>query len=292
MIRLIGFIFIVIFFIGCKESEQERITRLVNEWSGKVIQFPDSMCLTSYGNDTVRKKYVRERSPYTILNYVDTMGCISCRLQLLRWKEMMEELDSIYPNRVTCLMIFNPKGKKKMIKHLRNNQFDYFVYIDEKDTINRLNNFLKEEELCTFLLDKNDKIIAIGNPVLRPKIRKLYYDIISEETVLTSIDKDFLTVISLSTDKVDLGSFPWDTKKEAEFIISNVGKVPLVINDVITSCGCITVEYSKKPIQIGKSLTLKVKYEAEHPEHFDKTITIYCNIKNAPLRLRISGDAE
>lgn len=83
-------------------------------------------------NDTVRKKYVRERSPYTILNYVDTMGCISCRLQLLRWKEMMEELDSIYPNRVTCLMIFNPKGKKKMIKHLRNNQFDYFVYIDEK----------------------------------------------------------------------------------------------------------------------------------------------------------------
>ena len=127
----------------------------------------------------------------------------------------MEELDSIYPNRVTCLMIFNPKGKKKMIKHLRNNQFDYFVYIDEKDTINRLNNFLKEEELCTFLLDKNDKIIAIGNPVLRPKIRKLYYDIISEETVLTSTDKDFLTVISLSTDKVDLGSFPWDTKKEA-----------------------------------------------------------------------------
>ena len=248
-------LYLSLFFIGCKESEQERITRLVNEWSGKVIQFPDSMCLTSYGNDTVRKKYVRERSPYTILNYVDTMGCISCRLQLLRWKEMMEELDSIYPNRVTCLMIFNPKGK-------------------------------------TFLLDKNDKIIAIGNPVLRPKIRKLYYDIISEETVLTSTDKDFLTVISLSTDKVDLGSFPWDTKKEAEFIISNVGKVPLVINDVITSCGCITVEYSKKPIQIGKSLTLKVKYEAEHPEHFDKTITIYCNIKNAPLRLRISGDAE
>ena len=49
-----------------------------------------------------------------------------------------------------CLMIFNPKGKKKMIKHLRNNQFDYFVYIDEKDTINRLNNFLKEEELVHF----------------------------------------------------------------------------------------------------------------------------------------------
>ena len=70
----------------------------------------------------------------------------------------MEELDSLYPTRVTCLMVFNPKGKRKLIKHLKNNQFNYFVYIDERDTLNRMNKFLNEEDFGTFLLDKNDKI--------------------------------------------------------------------------------------------------------------------------------------
>ena len=147
MTRLVSLILIAILLLSCKESEQDRIARFVNEWNGRIIQFPDSICLTSYTSDTVMTKYTREQSSYTILNYVDTIGCISCRLQLPRWKVMMEELDSLYPNRVNCLMVFNPKGKRKLIKHLRNNQFNYFVYIDEKDTLNIMNKFL-DEEIC------------------------------------------------------------------------------------------------------------------------------------------------
>ena len=108
MTRLVRLIFIAILLLSCKESKQNRIARLVNEWNGKIIQFPDSMCLTSYRNDTAIVKYIREQTPYTILNYVDTIGCVSCMLQLPRWKTMMEELDSLYPNKVTCLMVFNP----------------------------------------------------------------------------------------------------------------------------------------------------------------------------------------
>lgn len=292
MIRLVGLIFIVILLLSCKESEQNRIARLVNEWHGKIVQFPDSICLTSYRNDTVMAKYTRERSSYTILNYVDTIGCVSCKLQLPRWKAMMKELDSLYPNRVTCLMVFNPKGKRKLIEHLRNNQFNYFVYIDEKDTLNRMNNFLNKEDLATFLLDKNDKIIAIGNPILKPRIRDLYFDIISGDTALTLVDKQAFTVISLSKEKMDFGDFSWDEKEEVEVLVSNVGKIPLVINDITTSCGCITVEYTKEPIRPGMSTVLKIEYKAERPGHFDKTITMYCNAEGSPLKLGISGNAQ
>lgn len=122
MIRLISLL-LVMLFISCKESKQDRLSRIVNEWHGKVIHFPDSMCLASYRSDTVIIKYTRERSSYTILNYVDTVGCFSCRLKLPRWKEMISNLDSIYPNKVKCLMVFYPKGEKKLIKHLRNSNF-------------------------------------------------------------------------------------------------------------------------------------------------------------------------
>lgn len=292
MTRLVRLIFIAILLLSCKESKQNRIARLVNEWNGKIIQFPDSMCLTSYRNDTAIVKYIREQTPYTILNYVDTIGCVSCRLQLPRWKTMMEELDSLYPNKVTCLMVFNPQGKRKLIKHLRNNQFNYFVYIDEMDTFNRMNKFLNEEDFGTFLLDKNDKIVAIGNPVLKPRVRDLYFHIISGKMVVSSVDKEALTVVSLLKDKVDLGDFSWNKEREAEFVISNVGKLPLVINDVITSCGCTKVDYTKKPILSGENIILKIKYKAEQPEHFNKTITVYCNAEGSPLHLKISGNAK
>ncbi len=292
MTRLVSLIFIAILLLSCKESEQDRIARFVNEWNGKIIQFPDSICLTSYTSDTVMTKFERDNFSYTILNYVDTIGCVSCRLQLLKWKEMMEELDSIYPNRVGCLMIFYPKEKKKIIKHLRSNQFDYFVYIDENDTINKMNGFLNEENFSTFLLDKNDKIIAIGNPVLRPAVKDLYFHIISGKTDVLSVDKEALTVVSLSKDKVDLGDFSWNKEREADFVISNVGKLPLIINDVITSCGCTKVDYTKKPVLPGENIILKIKYKAEQPEHFNKTITVYCNAENAPFKLRVTGNAE
>lgn len=71
-----------------------------------------------------------------------------------------------------------------------------------------------------------------------------------------------------------------------------MGEAPLVINDVITSCGCVAVEYSKEPVQPGRKLNLKIKYQAEHPEHFNKTITVYCNAKGSPFHLTIGGNAK
>ena len=291
MIRLIGYIFITITLMSCQDSEQNRIARLVNEWNGKIISFPDSICLTSYRDDTVITKYVRERSSYTILNYVDTIGCVSCRLQLLRWKDMMKELDSIYPSKVNCLMVFYPKGKNKLIKHLRNNQFDYFVCIDKKDTINKMNKFINEEHFCTFLLNKDDKIMAIGNPILNPNIKKLYYDIVSGKEIIPRSNSQSLTSVSLSKDDINLGEFLWKKEQEVEVTLSNIGKNPLVINDVVTSCGCMVAEFDRQPVSQKQSINTKIVYKAEHPKHFDKTITIYCNTKDSPFKLKVTGNA-
>lgn len=290
MMRLIGFIVITILLVSCKESEQDKVARLVSEWSGKIIQFPDSICLRSYRNDTVITKYARENFTYTILNYVDTMGCVSCRLQLPRWKEMMNELDSIYPNKVNCLMVFNPQGKNSLIRQIKNNQFDYFVFIDEKDTLNKMNNFLSEENFTTFLLDKDNRIIAIGNPVLSPRVRELFFNIISEKNPLRT--KQLFTTVSLSRNRVNLGNFSWKLRKNVEIQITNIGELPLVISDVVTSCGCTKVEYVKTPVPPGKSTILNIVYQAEHPEYFDKTVTVYCNIENSYLQVKVRGNAE
>lgn len=85
----------------------------------------------------------------------------------------------------------------------RQDGFDYPVCFDEMDEFNHLNLFPRDMMFQTFLLDKEDKVVAIGNPVQNPKI--------------------------------------------------------------------------------------KVTYEAEKAEHFNKTVTVYCNTQSSPIRLKVKG---
>lgn len=55
----------------------------------------------------------------------------------------------------------------------------------------------------TFLLDKNKKIVAIGNPVLNPKIKDIYLNIILGQS---NIDKDLQTQVVMSDSILDLGN--------------------------------------------------------------------------------------
>ena len=52
------------------------------------------------------------------------------------------------------------------------------------------------------------------------------------------------------------------------------------------------MEYLKEPVRPGGSLEVKVIYEAEKAEHFNKTVTVYCNARNSPIRLTVKGNAE
>ena len=66
----------------------------------------------------------------------------------------------------------------------------------------------------------------------------------------------------------------------------------MVINDVITSCSCITAKFVKKPLTLHETSKIKIIYKSERPERFNKTITIYCNTSDAPLRVKVSGNAH
>ena len=91
---------------------------------------------------------------------------------------------------------------------------------------------------------------------------------------------------------MDFGSFPQLEKQENSFVLVNTGNSLLVIQDIVTSCGCTKVEYSKEPVRPGGTLEVKVLYEAEDAGYFKKTVTVYCNTENSPLRLTVKGSAN
>lgn len=75
-----------------------------------------------------------------------------------------------------------------------------------------------------------------------------------------------------------------------EFEIVNTGNKPLIIVDVATSCGCTSREYSKRPIQPGKTGKVKVTYNpAGRPGAFKKDIKVRTNGREKRTTLFIEG---
>ena len=80
--------------------------------------------------------------------------------------------------------------------------------------------------------------------------------------------------------------------QECIFRITNTGSSLLMVQDVVTSCGCTKVEYDKHPVPPGQSMDLKVIYEAEESGRFTKVVTVYSNAETSPVRLRIAGNVK
>ena len=279
---------VCLFITSCFESEKERLGRLVKEWEGKEILFPAHSTFTIQGKDTVDFDY--KDAEYKIVTYIDSIGCTSCKLQLHRWKELVKEVDSLTNGNVPFLFYFHPKDMKELRYFIRRDVFTYPVSFDEKDDFNRLNHFPSEMMFQTFLLDKENRVVALGNPVQNPKVKELYLNLIKRIGKTTSNEK--LTTVSINTMVMDFGNFPMSEKQERNFVLTNKGDNMLAIQDIVTSCGCTKVEYSKEPVRPGGTLKVKVIYEAEQAEHFNKTITVYCNAENSPLRLTVMGNVE
>ena len=259
----------------------------MKEWNNKKIVYPDIMHFTVLGADT----NFLFKSEYRIITYVDSAGCTSCKLKLEWWKKFISQLDTI--GNLPVLFFLHPKNRKKLNYILKRDNFNYPVCIDENDSLNKLNHFPSDLMFQTFLLDKDNRVLAIGNPIHNPKVKELYLKIIQGEKVEKDKGTEVInTKVTIDKTSISLGRFNWQKEQKVTFTLKNTGNKPLVVQDINTSCGCTSVSYSKEPVQPGGELKLEVTYTAEHPEHFNKTIMVYCNMESSPLVLKIMGDAE
>lgn len=284
---LLCFLLVSLLNSSCKDKNT--YIELVKEWSGKSIYFPDKVVFTQFAKDTLPT--VCYNTEYIIISYVDSVGCLDCRLQLGKWKKIIKEFNEKSNSKLFFMFIMHPKDVDELHYVLRKDNFKYPVYVDINDSFNKLNHFPSDMMFQTFLVGKDRKVLAMGNPVHNPRIKALYLDIISGKEI-SAKKQEVTTKVEIVSMQVDFGSFDWEDVQTSTFSLQNIGNNPLIVQDIITSCGCTTVEYSKEPVPAGKSLDIKVIYKAERPEHFNKTITVYCNTIVSPLQLKIQGNAK
>ncbi len=78
-----------------------------------------------------------------------------------------------------------------------------------------------------------------------------------------------------------------------EFIFTNKGKVPLILNNVQPACGCTTPEWPREPIMPGQQGKIKAIYNAgTYRGSFNKSISVISNAEQSPIQLSIKGLVE
>ena len=81
-----------------------------------------------------------------------------------------------------------------------------------------------------------------------------------------------------------------DSSVVCEFEFYNRSSKLLIVNRVVSSCGCVEVDFQSKPLRMGESGSVKVRFKPKGQSgRFYKPIYVYHNLSKKPMELIIRG---
>ena len=98
--------------------------------------------------------------------------------------------------------------------------------------------------------------------------------------------------MKLQVTEHDFGVFKEEAGKQTfTFVVTNTGDQPLVIQNIVASCGCTTPDWTRSPIPPGGEGKITAVYNpASRPGPFRKTLTVYSNSTPSTLALSLKGE--
>lgn len=165
-------IMIILLFTSC--SNESKIKKDVFKLMSNPISLPSNARITVNGKDSLITDYFESR--YKMIIYADSLGCTSCEISNMRlWKPFLAYADTL-KGKLNFYFIFSTSKSKPVRYALMNNSFCFPVLIDEKGEFEKLNPHLPSSKaMHSFLLDENNNVIMVGNPLRNKDIEKLFY---------------------------------------------------------------------------------------------------------------------
>lgn len=120
----------------------------------------------------------------TLVVYSDSLSCSLCQLSKIHfWNDILNEVDK-YGDRMAVRFIFNPKKEDRQSVEfaIRTTNFNGTVYVDSTGVLMKQNTCIPVERMFhTFLLDENNNVLLVGNPLENEKIEEMFWQIVEEK---------------------------------------------------------------------------------------------------------------
>lgn len=200
--------FCILLLASCQDNKKEQLLHLVQEWQGKEIRFPEKPVFARFVTDTTDYR-IPAAADYKVVVYVDSIGCVSCKLQLREWKKFIAQVDSATDGNVPFLFFFQSKDNNELRYILKRDNFTLPVCVDTDNHFYNLNHFPNEMTFQTFLVDRDNHVKVIGNPIHNLSVRDLYL----KELTGSAASSLPATHLQVDTLEYDLGTVPATARK-------------------------------------------------------------------------------
>ena len=206
-----------VLFISCGNSSlpsknQQELSEIVNELMGKHIVFPKVMY-----NDRAIDSLLK--MDYKLVVYTDSVGCTECHLSLGEWSVKIREMKVINKN-LSFVFIVNNSSELVIRSLLNKNRFDYPVFIDHNNSFYKLNSLKKDHRFQVFLLDRENNILLIGDPIRNDAIWELYKKTLNDEESVP-FKRYSNREIAVSATTINLGEFSSEQSQSCIFTLYN-----------------------------------------------------------------------
>ncbi len=246
-------IIMMLLVLSACNSETAKHRRVYDALIGKQISIPSDL----YAQILEDSIGVDDYYDFRIITLVDSAGCTPCKMQLQAWNDFMTEVMKNTDVDVSFRMIIESESNSDLIHNLESYDFLYPVVFDGNSRFRERNPIPEERIYHTLLLDSEQKVIAIGNPVTNPKIRELFLKFINGEG--KPCEEYYPDIIMTSA----VGIVEKGDTITQTFRIDNPTDSILTVMDFSTTCECLSALVVNDTLKPRKSVDVKMTWRAD-----------------------------
>ena len=274
-LRTVWIVLLLPLLCSCNSKRAEQADAVAS-LVGREIVMPENL-VCQIQSDTIGFGF--GDADFTIVAYIDSAGCTSCRMKLRDWDNLINQL-KVFPDvSVDFIMVINSSETTELNYIIKRDNFLHPICFDPDGAFATCNQLPGSDTYHTFLLDGNGEIVLVGNPAINPKIRELYKGVIMEET-----DVDIKSM------SMPLGAIYMGDSVVKKFEVHNGDADFITVQELVPSCDCVSTTINLDTIPHGKSGILTVSFVADSiVGPASRYVDIYFNEKENPERYIVHG---
>ena len=183
--RKIGYLLLLVMsycYLTACNSQKHDVQKALEKMQSSAIAIPYER-MECWLNDSILEVSPWNKAKLKLVHYVDSATCSTCYLQKIAVKKYLFDMETMTKYDFYNIFIINPDGKAK--KELKMKYLEKLIpqtiFVDTANIFLKENpNIPSESMYHTFLLDENNKVILVGNPMLNKPIEDMIISIAEE----------------------------------------------------------------------------------------------------------------
>lgn len=168
-----GLMSLCLIFLSSCDRRKDRINKQVNDLYLKTIHIPYS----AFDTLVVDSTNLLQKPNYQLLVYLDSTECTPCYANHHgEWEYILKECRKYEPSIALSIIIESKNISDNVKRKFMESTVKKTIFIDTNGIFRKKNPAFPDSKIMhVLLLDKDNKIVLVGNPLSNKKIEELLY---------------------------------------------------------------------------------------------------------------------